>query len=80
MSRAGINSFLAFLATQPVVQAEEAPKAQQDAANAQPERICDEPANGARPGESLEARHERLKTALRLTEAEIRVNHGRARK
>ena len=36
--------------------------------------VCQEATNGARPGETVEQRAERLRTALRLTEAEMRVN------
>ena len=39
--------------------------------------VCREPENGARPGESLEARAERLERAFRLTRAEVRVNNTR---
>jgi hypothetical protein len=41
------------------------------------ECVCREPENGARPGESLEARAERLERAWRLTRAEVRVNNTR---
>lgn len=38
---------------------------------------CDAPANGYREGEALAARLERLRLALRLSEAEARVRRGR---
>jgi hypothetical protein len=37
------------------------------------------PTNGARPGEDVDARIERLRTALRLSEAERVVNRKRGR-
>lgn len=39
-----------------------------------PERRCDEASDGARPGETLTARIERLETQLRLSRAELAVN------